>query len=277
MDELVASPSGADGNGANGHTAPATKVIVLVPTTTEPKRGLQRWLYGPTGQGRDWPTVKTSVVYHCQSGFVEDVRQCLVDNFLGATDGEWLLMVDDDTVPALSALELVQGAEEARVLMTASPVPFHPFVMDDTSPRGIHANFFRIAADDVPKATHWHDIPWPSKGGPRFLPIQSAGFGCTLLHRSVLLAMIDAARKGKIEWPMRAIWKNGRVLRSEDIAFWGRAAKLGFRLYGDLANPCTHDKRMPLSPQHAIDDLAFWEPGAAPHPNAPTIFPPGPG
>lgn len=248
------------------------KVAALIPTVNGPCMGLQRWLYGPHGQStqRHMGVLATTVT-HRNPGYVEDIRQYLVERFLFYTDAPWLLMVDDDTIPVLSALQLVRGAEEASVLMVASPVPFHPMILDEDSPRGVHVNFFQPALGGAP--IRWHDLPWPAKGGPRFHPIESAGFGCTLLHRTVLTTLVDHARKGKLEWPMRAQWRNGRLLRSEDIAFWRRAQKCGFRLYADLANPCSHDKRMVLTPQMAVDDVSFWTPGVHPHPNAPRFLP----
>lgn len=247
-------------------TTPETRVVVLIPTTDRPCKGLMRWI---EWQRPLYPLVTVQAVIHQMPGYVEDIRQCLVDGFLGAATAPWLLMVDDDTTPRLSALQIAEGAEQAGALMTASPVPFHPLLLDEQSPRGVHANIFEVDATGYGRAIPWHKLPWPESGGARFWPIESAGFGCTLLHRTVLQRLVNAARKGTMEWPMRAVWRNGRCLRSEDIAFWRRAARLGFKFYADLANPCIHDKRFALTPEMAIHDQPFWRPGEPVHPNAP--------
>lgn len=245
----------------------ATKVAVMIPSNATLSQGLVKWCFA---QAADFPAVTLSIVQHRASGFVEDVRQAMVDLFLQRSAAPWLLMVDDDTTPRLSAMQIAQGAEAAGLQATLGPTPFHPF---RSGQRGVCANVFAKDASGRDHSVLWHKMPWQQR--ERYWPITSGGLACTLLSRALLLRLIDSAKKGQAEWPFRALWRNGRLISSEDITFWARVAKLGVTPYCDLDNPCIHEKRFPLTPQHAADDLPFHEPGASPHPQAPRSIPDG--
>lgn len=220
------------------------------------------------------PRVEWNIVRHNLSGFVEDVRQAICDAFLYQSDAPWLLMIDSDTIPRLPAWQIVEGAETAQVKCVVAPTPFH---LRAAEGRGVGANVFREAEDGHGMYTLlWHKMPWNRETHPdRFQPCESAGFGCTLLHRDVLETLVVRAARGEEDWPFRGIWRCGRVLISEDIAFWARVRRAGFRIFYDLDNACSHDRRWMMSPQQAIDDLPFHDPTAAPHPDAPSDIPVG--
>lgn len=268
------------------------RLWIIVPTTGQMSTALVAWLHkqkqldfeersrrakalADAGQPVDpslvHQRIEWNLVRHALSGYVEDVRQAICDAFLYQSDAPWLLMIDSDTIPRLPAWQILEGAEAAGIKCAVGPTPFH---LRAPEARGIGANIFMEAEDAVGMYTLlWHKMPWEKK--ERYQPIDSAGFGCTLLHRDVLETLVIRASRGEEDWPFRGIWRCGRVLISEDLAFWARVRRAGYTIYVDLDNACSHDKRFTMSPQQAIDDLPFHDPVAVPHPKAPTDIPKG--
>lgn len=265
---------------------------IVVPSTGQISTSLVAWLHrqkqldyeerqrriralqiegSPVPDSLQYPRVEWNLVRHNLAGYVEDVRQAICDAFLYQSSSPWLLMIDSDTIPRLPAWQILEGAETAKVKCAVSPTPFH---LRAPEARGIGANVFMEAEDAVGMYTLlWHKMPWEKK--ERYQKIDSAGFGCTLLHRDILETLVIRAARGEEDWPFRGIWRCGRVLVSEDLAFWARVRRAGYTIYMDLDNACSHDKRFTMSPQQAIDDLPFHDPVAVPHPDAPSEIPKG--
>jgi len=263
----------SDQPSSNGNSTPPPQIVandgvahrcaIIVPTTQTIIYSLTRWLFD---QLRDGPSFTVSILQHMSSGYVEDMRQALTEGFLRQCDAPWLLMIDSDTLPRLSARQIVDGAEAAGVKIVAGPTPVHG------KAGGVYSNLTSLN-DTAMIGTRWHKIPWEQK--ERYWPIRAAGFACTLIHRDVIATLMDDAKAGRAAWPFRAGWRNGRMLQSEDFSFFLRAYKRGFRAYADLDNPCSHVKHIALTPSRAIEDLVFHDPTAQPHPQAPRDLPEG--
>lgn len=272
------------------------QLLILVPTVGRPDLHTSRWLRRqeriddharlttmkaqhdagePMNPDLQWPQIRYFEVEHELPGYVEDVRQAMTDFFL-STGCEWLMMLDDDTTPQRDAHVILSGAVEAGIKLVVCPTPY---LSRRAGRRGVIANVYTASKDGEKvkwKAMRYHDLPWGQK--ERYLPIQSAGIGCMLIHRSVLGQLMSEADEGKAPYPWRAVWGDhaappgmrGRVIISEDLAFHGNCLMAGYKLYCDLSCPCEHAKMTRWTPNLAVDVLPFVEgKDAMPNPDAP--------
>lgn len=251
------------------NVAPQAKVLVIVPTTRDINVHVVTWLFEQASRSKGQVAVMPFL--HKRGGsFVEDARQSLVDTFL-ASNVEWLFQLDADTIPRFNVLDALFRAESIEAKLVCYPTPFiGPYP-------GVASNIFISTADPedpgniVLGGVAWHDLPWDQKdenGHRAMFEIDSAGFGCTLIHRSVLVDLMEKARSRELtDYPMRAIWKEGKVYYGEDQAFFLRVkGALGLKVYADLECICNHYKPVLMNPNLARDYYG----GTAPsNPDAP--------
>lgn len=237
-----------------------SSVLVIVPCTGTIDAVLALWLFRQAS-----PSSGIGLHIHTRGGFVEDTRQEVADIFLQKSNAQWLFMVDSDTIPSRPVTELVARATQVGAKLVSYPTPFH------ANEPGVASNLFLPRDEENLGAIMWNDLPWDRTN--TFFKVTAAGLGATLIHRDVLDALMEKALlSGKEgDFPFRAVWKDGKVDMGEDQAFFIRAGMAGFQPYADLWCPCSHRKLINMTPNHAVDDLSFVQPGVRPHPNAPYI------
>jgi hypothetical protein len=235
------------------------KAMIVVPTVHAVGYYTLFWMM------RQGPRIAVRPFLHKRTGFVEDMRQKVCNLFI-ESNIEWLLMVDSDTIPSFLAERAIARAESVGAKVVAYPTPFIG------SYPGIASNLF-VAANDPngemdengnPKmvlgGVPWFDLPWDQVdeyGNKMMFEIASAGFGCTLIHRDILVTLMESAEKGELtQYPFQAIYQKGELFYGEDQAFFLRAQGVtGLPIYADLDCWCSHHKMVLINPNVAADYL----------------------
>jgi len=241
----------------------APKAMIVVPTTHGIGYYTLFWMM------RQGPRLAVRPFLHKRGGFVEDMRQKVANVFLDSGI-DWLLMCDADTIPSFLAERAIARAESIDAKIVAYPTPFignYP---------GIASNLFIAAKDPsggdglVLGGVPWFDLPWDQvdeNGNRMMFEIASAGFGCTLIHRTVIAELMMMADKGELtQYPFQAIYKRGELFYGEDQAFFIRAqGALSIPVYADLDCWCSHHKTVLINPNLAADYMRVGK-------NAPNPF-----
>lgn len=236
------------------------RALVVVPMTGSWDYYTSYWA---TRQG---PKVAVKPYLHRRPGFVEDMRQKICNLFL-ETGIEWLMCVDNDTIPSFSVEKAVLRAESLGAKCVAYPTPFL-----GSDPRVLSNIFMTSEAPDgamVLGTIPWHGLPWSQKdstGGRMMFKIGSAGMGCYLVHRSILADLMRKADAGELtEYPFRACFVRGELKYGEDQMFFLRVqGALETEVWTDLECWCSHRKVVLMNPNLARD---FFESGeGAPDP-----------
>lgn len=185
-------------------------------------------------------------------GLLSRGRNELVARFLDTTDSEWLLMVDSDEQLPLEAFDKLVDAvhDTERPIMAglyfgAWPGEFFPTPVPLIFRKVEESTRFR------PIANYPRD---------QVIPVDSAGTGCLMVHRSVFEAFqADASPHQGKQWcwfqdmPVNGDWF------SEDHYFCARARELGYQLYAHTGAVLPHRKRMWISDKQYV------------HPNGATV------
>jgi len=179
------------------------------------------------------------------TGGIAANRNKVAQDFLDATDGEWLFMVDTDMGFAADTVE--------RLVASADPVE-RPVVGALTfqlkrqpgSVTALHAERFRIQPVTLEYLEHDAEVGFrPITDYPREQVMQVAGTGaaCLLMHRDAL---------GKVRAQYGDAWfdpikhptgdKGKPRVFSEDLSFCVRLAAVGIPVHVDTAVKTTHEK-----------------------------------
>lgn len=148
---------------------------------------------------------------------VDAARNLAVEQFL-KTDAEWLLQIDNDVVPPVNILELLDWVGRRKIV--GLPCGFQQAV-----PGEIVYNIF-IRRDG-------HIFPISQFSGVGWTEVEWVGSGCLLVHRDVFAA-IDGP------W-FECAPVNGQYAR-EDVSFCGKARAKGFSIWTHSGFPCEHYK-----------------------------------
>lgn len=176
------------------------------------------------------------------SGLLSRGRNELVANFLKG-DAQWLLMVDSDEVLEVETFDkLVATAHDvshpivAGLYFGAWPGEYYPTAV----PLIFRAN---------PNSTFDSIVDYPPNS---VIPVDSAGTGCLLIHRSVLEKIRAEATAHEGDWcwfrdmPVNGAWF------SEDHFFCARARALGFKLHAHTGATLPHRKQFWLEARHHV-------------------------
>ena len=152
---------------------------------------------------------------------VDNNRNTIVDNFL-KSDFDYLLMIDEDTVPFLNPIDLVDMDKDVIIL------PALTFQKNQENPV-----IFNIYEKD---GRYYKTLVC---GKEKFVEIDAGGTGCILIKRKVL---------EKIKRPFESVWndKTGIREKGSDIYFCEKVKSKGFKIWTHWDYICDHYKTLSL-------------------------------
>ena len=178
-------------------------------------------------------------------GLLSRGRNELVARFMDTTDAAWLLMIDSDEQLSVAAfdklVETVHDTERpivAGLYFGAWPGEFYPTAV----PLIFHG------IPDTTRFTPIFDYP-----EDQVIPVDSAGTGCLMIHRSVFERFREdaAPHQGKNWCWFQDMPVNGDWF-SEDHYFCARARELGYALHAHTGVVLPHRKRFWLTDRHHV-------------------------
>lgn len=141
-------------------------------------------------------------------------RNSIVQDFLQRKDFDYLMMMDDDNIPPVNILNLVDFQKDI-----IGPLGFS-FQQNKVVPVILKRN----------KEGIYHVMPF--KGNEGLVECDAFGAGCIIMSRQVL---------EKLRFPFRNEYdRDGIKKLGLDINFCQRAKELGFRVYCHLDYVCSH-------------------------------------
>lgn len=174
-------------------------------------------------------------------GLLSRGRNELAAQFLEHSDAQWLLMLDSDEQLSLDGFDkLIDSVHDAD-----RPIVAGLYFMAWGGDRAAMPAIFNA----VPESTKFRPVAdYPTD---QLIPVDSAGTGCLLIHRSVFEAIqADATpHEGKYWCWFRDMPVNGDWF-SEDHYFCQRAKGLGFPIHAHTGVVLPHRKRYWLTDKH---------------------------
>jgi hypothetical protein len=176
-------------------------------------------------------------------GLLSRGRNELVCQFLEHTDAQWLLMIDSDEQLSIEGfdklLDAVHDVERpivAGLYFGAWPGEYYPTAVP-------------LIFKSVPDTTTFLPImDYPTN---KIIPVDSAGTGCLMIHRTVFEKFqADANHHQGQRWcwfqdmPVNGDWF------SEDHFFCARAKELGYQIHAHTGVVLPHRKRFWLTEKH---------------------------
>lgn len=153
---------------------------------------------------------------------VDYARNCVVKAFL-ASSCEWLLMIDNDMMPPLNLLDMVDRAGDRMDVLVPK------FYRAEPGPGGgarLKLCWELLAADAA--KNEWCELT-------------CAGTGVMFVRRRVFQGM------GNRGWFRFVYDADGKITTSEDVGFCQNARRAGFSVWGNQAFEADHFKTLPLS------------------------------
>lgn len=147
-------------------------------------------------------------------------------------DCDWMLWIDSDIVVTHEAFKLLWEARDAEKRPLVSGVYFISYEMNMTLPAPVPCIF---TMNDKGANIPVHPLP-----ESEIIPIQVAGLGFTLMHKSVAKKLRDAFG----ETTFQIVIGNKHV--SEDVAFFDRCREVGIQPYAHTGAHVQHIKRFSL-------------------------------
>lgn len=183
------------------------------------------------------------------SGLLSKIRNEIVASFLDETRAAWLLMVDADHHLPPQAFDLLVAAAHDTAAPVIGGLYFGAFTTADQLYPAPMPVMFKAADDDFYTAIH----EYPDNA---LIPVDAAGTGCLLVHRSVLERIRDQASPDEgrnycwfSDGPVQGTW------RGEDISFCRRIRALGVPIHVHTGAVLPHLKRYWLTADH---HRAWW-------------------
>jgi len=176
------------------------------------------------------------------SALISRIRNEIVAGFLDHTDSAWLLMLDSDEVLSIEAFD--------KLIATAHDKS-HPIVA------GLYFGVRRgpgLYPTPLPMILRATDIGYEGIDdypADRVIPIDAAGTGCLLVHRSVLEAMrANATPDQGTRWCWFQDEPLGGEWWGEDVLFCRKAKALGFPIHAHTGALLPHRKRYWVTAAH---------------------------
>ena len=178
-------------------------------------------------------------------GLLSRGRNELVARFLDTTEAAWLLMIDSDEQLSVAGFDrLIAAAHDterpivAGLYFGAWPGEFYPTAVP-------------LIFYGIPDTTRFAPVmDYPVN---KVIPVDSAGTGCLLIHRSVFEKIrADAGPHQGSYWcwfqdmPVNGDWF------SEDHFFCARAREVGFPIHAHTGVVLPHRKRFWMSDKHHV-------------------------
>lgn len=176
------------------------------------------------------------------SALISRERNELVSAFLDKTDSAWLLMLDaDQQLPVDAFDKLVATAHDTDRPIVAG-LYFGAFNRGDLYPTPVPLIYRMSEHGLLPVVDYPHDS---------VIPVDAAGTGCLLIHRSILMRMREQATADEgahFCWfqdrPVNGTWQG------EDIYFCTRARMMGVPIVAHTGAVLPHRKRYWLTDAH---------------------------
>jgi len=179
-------------------------------------------------------------------GLLSRGRNELVARFMETSTAEWLLMVDSDEQLSLETFDKLVDAVHDTERPIVAGLYFMAYA-GEFYPAAVPAIF-----RSVPESSRF--LPVMDYPDDQIIPIDSAGTGCLMVHRSVFAEFqehADPRHEGKAWCWFRDMPVNGDWF-SEDHFFCARAKTLGFPLHAHTGATLPHRKRFWLSEKHHV-------------------------
>lgn len=161
---------------------------------------------------------------------VDANRNKMVKDFLKDEDNEWLLMVDNDVVPPLNVLQMVDYGEDVvsgTVTIKKDGVP-HPVIVKQRE----DGKYRRMALSE------FHDEIDEETG---LIPVDGVGTGCLLIHRSVLEEELAPP------WFRFVYNEDGTLKLGEDFFFGEKLRQSGVDMFVSSEHLCSHYRKVDLT------------------------------
>lgn len=178
------------------------------------------------------------------SGLISRMRNEIVDIFLNKTTSDWLLMIDsDEKIDVETFDKLISAAHHTERPVLAGLV-FAAFNSVDIYPEPVPSIYRAVEGGYSAIVTFPPD---------EVIPVDAAGTGCLLIHRSVLEAIRDNSASseheaGKWCWfqdlPIDGNWFG------EDLVFCNRILQTGFPIHAHTGAILPHRKGYWLTKEH---------------------------
>lgn len=159
-------------------------------------------------------------------------RQSLFDHWADKMDTEWLLWVDSDVVITPHILKLLWDTADKKTKPVVTGTYFVSSENEQTLMEPIPALYLETGDEFQTQIIH----PLPEN---KVIQVDVAGFGLTLMHRSI----IEPMRKAADGYSVFGEKQNpGDRFVSEDVAFFRYLKKAGIQLYAHTGAIAQHMK-----------------------------------
>lgn len=185
-----------------------------------------------TLQSLDSPDTEKNYEVSVSFSYLQPVdanRNEMVKNFLNNPDNEWLLMIDNDIVPPVDILSMVEHGEKVVsgvCTIKKDKVPQPVIVKEDES----RTNYRQVNLSEYQDEVREDGL----------LEVEGIGTGCLLIHRSVLEEM-------KPPWFRFEYNEYGGLALGEDFYFSRRLRENDVPMYVDTNMVCSHYKKTDLT------------------------------
>jgi GT2 family glycosyltransferase len=159
---------------------------------------------------------------------VDANRNKMVKDFLSDEDNEWLLMVDNDVVPPINILEMIDYGEKvvsATVTIQKQGVP-HPVVVK----RREDGEYRRMSVEEYEDTIQDSGL----------VEVDGVGTGCLLVHRSIFEEM-------KPPWFKFTYNEDGTLKLGEDFYFSERLRQMEEPIFVSSEFVCKHYRKTDLT------------------------------
>lgn len=174
-------------------------------------------------------------ILRIEGGLLSRQRNEIVRTFLEHTKAAWILMVDSDEQLPVQAFDKMVNAADAKRRPVIAGLYF------GTWPGGLIPqpvpHIYKRADDGVSM------VPLVDYPPNQLVEVDAGGTGALLVHRSVLIAIRDAAEEYERDWCWFRDLPVGNLWLGEDFYFCRRIRSLGFPIWAHTGAILQHRRR----------------------------------